>query len=98
MQSYQAAIFWRDDTLFGACEALGEDFGFNPLFPRVALSLGLLWDPLMMIYAYLGLAVIVLISRLLAPNPRPLVRAGAEAEPGPAAAGRVDQYPLPMAA
>lgn len=98
MQSYQTATFWREDTLFGVCEALGEDFGFNPLFLRVALSVGLLWAPLTMIYAYLGLAVIVLISRLLAPNPRPAVRAGAEAEPRAAAADQTDQYPLPIAA
>jgi phage shock protein PspC (stress-responsive transcriptional regulator) len=99
MQSYQPAIFWREDTLFGVCEALGEDFGFNPLFRRVALSVGLLWDPLLMIYAYLGLAAIVLVSRLLAPNPRPVVRAETEAAPRPApAADEADQYPLPIAA
>lgn len=98
MQSYQPATFWREDTLFGVCEALGEDFGFNPLFLRIALALGLLWSPLVMISAYLGLAVIVLISRLLAPNPRPAVRAETEAEPQAAAAEEADQYPLPIAA
>ncbi|HYI47466.1 MAG TPA: PspC domain-containing protein [Allosphingosinicella sp.] len=99
MQSYQPAIFWREDTLFGVCEALGEDFRFNPLWLRIALAIGLLWDPLAMIYAYLGLAVVVLISRLLAPNPRPAARpeAEAEAERG-AAANEVEQYPLPIAA
>jgi phage shock protein C len=98
MQSYQAATFWREDTLLGVCEALGEDFRFNPLFLRLALSVGLLWAPLAMIYAYLGLAAIVLVSRLLAPNPRPAVRAEAEAEPQAAAADEADQYRLPIAA
>jgi phage shock protein PspC (stress-responsive transcriptional regulator) len=97
MQSYQPAIFWREDTVFGVCEALGEDFGFNPLFLRIAFALGLLWNPLVMIYAYLGLAAIVLVSRLLAPNPLPAVRAETEAEPK-AAADEADQYPLPIAA
>jgi phage shock protein C len=96
MQSYQPAIFWREDTLFGVCEALGEDFRFNPLWLRAALAIGLLWNPLAMIYAYLGLAVVVLISRLLAPNPRPAARPEAEAERE--AANEPDQYPLPIAA
>lgn len=98
MQSYQPAIFWREDTLFGVCEALGEDLGFNPLFLRIALSVGLLWDPMLMIYFYLGLAAVVLVSRLLAPNPRPALRAETEAEPRAAAAAEADQYPLPIAA
>ena len=98
MQSYQPAIFWREDTLFGVCEALGEDFRFNPQWLRIALALGLLWNPLVMIYAYLGLAVIVLISRLLAPNPRPIVRPEAEAEQDRPVANELDQYPLPIAA
>jgi phage shock protein C len=98
MQSYQPAIFWREDTLLGVCEALGEDFGFNPLFLRVALSVGLLWDPLLMIYAYLALAAIVLASRLLAPNPRPAARPETEAEPRAAAAGGADRHQLPLAA
>lgn len=97
MQSYQPAIFWREDTMFGVCEALGEDFRFNPLWLRAALAIGLLWAPLAMIYAYLGLAVVVLISRLLAPNPRPAARPEAEAEREPAA-NEPDQYPLPIAA
>lgn len=97
MQSYQPAIFWREDTMFGVCEALGEDFRFNPSWLRAALAIGLLWAPLAMIYAYLGLAVVVLISRLLAPNPRPAVRPEAEAVSAPAA-NEGDQYPLPIAA
>jgi phage shock protein C len=100
MQSYQPAIFWREDTLFGVCEALGEDLSFNPLYLRIVLSVGLLWDPLAMIYAYLGLAVIVLFTRLIFPNPRAAVRpeAVAEAEQEAPAAGAMDQYPLPIAA
>jgi phage shock protein PspC (stress-responsive transcriptional regulator) len=97
MQSYQPAIFWREDTLFGVCEALGEDFRFNPLWLRAALAIGLLWNPLAMIYAYLGLAVVVLVSRLLAPNPRPVVRPEADGERQPAA-NEPEQYPLPIAA
>lgn len=96
MQSYQPAIFWREDTLFGVCEALGEDFRFNPSWLRAALAIGLLWSPLTMIYAYLGLAVLVLLTRLIAPNPRPAARPAPEAEREPTAPGEAE--PLPMAA
>ena len=30
--------FTREDTLFGICEALGEDFRFNPLLLRIAFG------------------------------------------------------------
>jgi phage shock protein C len=100
MQSYRPAIFWREDTLFGVCEALGEDFRFNPQLLRMALAVGLLWNPLAMIYAYLGLAVIVMLTRLIFPNPRAAVPAGTEAAPAhrAPAADETDQYPLPIAA
>ena len=60
----------REDTLLGVCEALGEDFRFNPLLLRVALGAGLFLNPAMAIGAYLGLGVLVLVSRLVVPNPR----------------------------
>ena len=27
---FKSGPFFRDDTIFGVCEALGEDFGFSP--------------------------------------------------------------------
>lgn len=99
MQGSQPSVIARDHTILGVCEALGEDFRFNPLWLRAALALGLLWNPLVMIYAYLGMGTIVLISRLLAPNPRRAVQAQAEpAAQEPPAANELDQYPLPIAA
>lgn len=70
MQTAPSNLLARDDTMLGVCEALGEDFGFNPNLLRIALAAGLLWDPLAMIGLYLALGVVVLVSRLLAPNPR----------------------------
>jgi phage shock protein PspC (stress-responsive transcriptional regulator) len=64
-------LFLRDDTFFGVCEAIGEDFRFNPNFLRVTLGAGLLWNPLAMIGTYAALGVVVLVSRLLVRNPRP---------------------------
>ena len=57
----------RDDTILGVCEALGEDFRFNPIWLRAALAAGLLWNPAAIVGIYLGLAAIVAISRLLFP-------------------------------
>jgi phage shock protein C len=63
-------LFTRDDTIFGVCEALGQDFGFNPLYLRVLLASALLWNPPVVVGTYLGAGLIVMVSRLLAPNPR----------------------------
>jgi phage shock protein C len=69
----------RPDTLLGVCQAIGEDFGFNPIYLRVALALGLLWNPTAMFVAYFALGAAVLISRLIAPNPKSSKTVGAEA-------------------
>ncbi|MBV9884497.1 MAG: hypothetical protein JO276_15925, partial [Sphingomonadaceae bacterium] len=54
----------------GVCEALGEDFRFNPLLLRVALGASLFLNPVAAIGAYLGLGLVVLVSRVIVPNPR----------------------------
>ena len=104
MQSSQPAPIARDDTLFGVCEALGEDFGFNPIYLRLTLGVVLLLNPIAVIGGYFAVGAIVILSRLFAPNPRLAAapEAGAQletaAEPAPAAAEAVDQYLLPIAA
>lgn len=70
MQSHQSAVFARPDTLLGVCEALGEDFRINPLFLRVPLAAFLIFYPVAVLSIYAAGAVLVLVSRLLAPNPR----------------------------
>ena len=69
------SIIARDDTLLGVCFALGEDFGFNPVYLRVALAVIVLWSLPLALGAYAALGVLVAFSRWLAPNP-----ASAEAE------------------
>jgi phage shock protein PspC (stress-responsive transcriptional regulator) len=59
---------FREDTMLGVCEALGEDFGFNPLYLRLVLGVCLLWQPIGVIAVYLGLGVVVAISRFAVPN------------------------------
>ena len=70
MQDYQPTVLARPDTLLGVCQAIGEDFGFNPNFLRVAFALPLFLQPVAVIATYLGLGVVVAASRFAFPNPR----------------------------
>jgi len=65
------ALPLRTHTLLGVCEAVGEDFGFNPLFLRVPFAMIVLYSPTIAIGAYLVLGLIVAASRLLFPNAKP---------------------------
>lgn len=74
------ALPLRTHTLLGACEAVGEDFGFNPLFLRVPFAMAVLFSPTIAIGAYLVLGLVVAASRLLFPNAKS-VEAPAQAAP-----------------
>ena len=52
------------DNIFGVCNAIGQDFGFNPLLLRLAFAVALLASPEITLTAYAGLGVVVLVSRL----------------------------------
>ncbi|MBA3942692.1 MAG: hypothetical protein C0520_15925 [Sphingopyxis sp.] len=73
-------LFRRRDTFFGICEAVGQDFGFNPLYLRLAFIAPLFFFPVQTFAAYFGLGIVVLASRLLFPAKR-----AAASEPVPAA-------------
>ncbi len=60
----------RNDTILGVCEAIGEDFGFNPNFLRIALCVMVIWSPMVSFAVYLGLGVLVAASRLMFPDRR----------------------------
>ena len=70
MQNRQPSLFSRDDTFLGVCEALGEDFRFDPLWVRLTLALLLFLSPVAVIVGYLGAGVMVLISRWAYPARR----------------------------
>jgi phage shock protein PspC (stress-responsive transcriptional regulator) len=70
MASTHSSVLTRDDTFFGVCEALGEDFGFNPFYLRLALGVGLIWYPLAMIATYAALGLLIAAVRFIAPDPR----------------------------
>jgi phage shock protein PspC (stress-responsive transcriptional regulator) len=58
----------RSHTIFGVCEALGEDFGFNPTWIRVPFAASVLVSPTYAILAYFALGVVVLASRMIFPK------------------------------
>ena len=70
MQDTKGNIFTRSDTMFGVCEALGEDFGFNPIYLRLALAVLLIPFPLPVMAAYVTAGIVVALSRLVFPAPR----------------------------
>ncbi len=70
MTDRQPNLFLRNDTMLGVCEGLGQDFGFNPMWLRLALASALLWNPPLVIAAYLGLGVALAVARWICPVPQ----------------------------
>lgn len=56
-------VAFRNDTILGVCESLGQDLGINPNFLRVPLASGIIFAPLVVIGLYLALGVIAFVSR-----------------------------------
>ena len=63
-------VAFRAHTILGVCEAIGEDFGFNPIWIRIPFAASVLISPMMAVGSYLALGVVVLASRLLFPRPK----------------------------
>jgi phage shock protein PspC (stress-responsive transcriptional regulator) len=73
----------RAHTILGVCEAIGEDFRFNPIFLRIPLAAMVVVNPLWAFGAYFALGGVVLLSRILFPRPTRII--GTEASrPAPA--------------
>ena len=68
MTRSKPSLFARHDTFFGVCEALGQDFGFNANWLRLAVAVSLLVFPLSAVAASVGLGLVVLASRLAFPD------------------------------
>ena len=88
----QTPLPLRHDTILGVCEALGQDFGINPTWLRLAFIAPIFFAPAATVVAYVGLGVIVAATRLFAPN-KPASQQLVEAK-----ATVVEEQPLPMAA
>lgn len=69
-QETPVPVTLRTHTILGVCEAIGEDFGFNPIILRVILATGVLINAEIAIGAYFALGIVVLVSRLLFPQPK----------------------------
>jgi len=67
-QENQVALPLRSHTILGACEAVGEDFGFNPVLLRIPFAAMVLYSPVWAIGGYFALAGVVLVSRFLFPK------------------------------
>jgi len=83
-QQNQVALPMRAHTILGVCEAIGEDFGFNPILLRVPFAATLLWSPTITLAAYFVLGAAVLISRLLFPKAKQPVAVEQNGEFSPA--------------
>ncbi|MDO9487971.1 MAG: PspC domain-containing protein [Sphingomonadaceae bacterium] len=98
MTASQPNLFTREDTIFGVCEGVGQDFGFNAQYLRVALAGLIFWNPLAAVGIYAALGVSVLASRLLFPSRATAVVAVAAAAPGQTPLiGENDAQPAGMA-
>jgi phage shock protein PspC (stress-responsive transcriptional regulator) len=80
------SLFTRDDTFLGVCEGIGQDLGFNPNYLRVALGVLILWNPTVVLGAYLALGLLVAVTRWIYPS-RPAA-ARTQAHPVPAGVER----------
>ena len=94
MENETTNLFRRHDTFFGICEAVGQDFGFNPLYIRLAINAPLFFFPVQTFAAYFALGGIVLASRLLFPNKAAAQAAPVAAEPAAMIEDKTGEYAL----
>jgi phage shock protein C len=98
-QETQVALPLRSHTILGVCEAIGEDFGFNPTWLRVPFAASVLLSPTMAVAAYLAVGLVVLASRLLFPKAKAApATETVEAAAAPVANDASDREKLPIAA
>ena len=91
-----SSIIARDDTLLGACYAIGEDFGFNPLYLRLLFAFGILWSPAIAFSAYAALTALTTLTRWMVPDRLPAEpeETVAPAEPERPYAAWLDELPI----
>ncbi|WP_155264635.1 PspC domain-containing protein [Sphingomonas segetis] len=80
-QETQVALPLRSHTILGVCEAIGEDFGFNPVILRVPFAASVLYSPTWAIAAYFAFGAVVLASRLLFPKAKSVTAAEVVEDP-----------------
>ena len=80
----QVALPLRSHTILGVCEAVGEEFGFNPVYLRIPFAASVIYSPTMALAAYLLLGLGVLVARTLLRDVREAGNADAAAVDAPA--------------
>lgn len=68
MQRRQPSLPFRNDTILGVCEAIGQDFGFHANYLRLLFAGLFYFNPLAVSAVYGGLGVLVFVSRWAFPN------------------------------
>ena len=91
----QTPLPLRNDTILGVCEAIGQEFGFNPLWLRLAFIPPLFFSITLTLGAYLGLGLIVAATRWLVADK--IAEAPEQAVSSPAANAEADEA-MPLAA
>lgn len=84
MPSNQTSLLFRNDTILGVCEGVGQDFGFHPNWLRVAFALAFYFSPAAVVATYFGLGALVAASRFIYPDlvsASPITIAASEDEP-----------------
>ena len=62
-------VMIREETLIGACQAMAEALGFNPLYLRILFALAILSSPVLALAAYAALTALTTVMRWLAFDP-----------------------------
>ena len=68
MTAQTTNLVLRNDTILGVCEAIGQDFGFNPNWLRLAFCAPIYWNPGLVLAVYLGLGLLVAATRFAFPD------------------------------
>jgi phage shock protein PspC (stress-responsive transcriptional regulator) len=97
MPTNQPSLPFRNDTILGVCEALGQDFGFHANWLRIAFALAFYFSPVAVIGTYFGLGLLVAVSRFAYPDRGQQADAPAPVGDAPVAESP-DEEQLPLAA
>ncbi|MBA3525818.1 MAG: PspC domain-containing protein [Sphingomonas sp.] len=90
----EPALPFRSDTILGVCEAIGQDFSFNPIYLRLAFAGLFYFHPLMVVATYLALGAGVALARWLYPVVAPTLVQEAPHAAAPAAENEDSQPSL----
>lgn len=95
MSTPQPSLLFRNDTILGVCEGLGQDFGFHPNWLRVVFALAFYVSPIAVIATYFVLGALVAGSRFIYPDRG---AAAPIAVPAPTDDADAEQVQIPLAA